>query len=396
MIKTTATTLKFTNKGKLDSLNSFILEYERVVGCFIDKLWNIREDLPLFIPKEFYVKSWLSARAMQCAGKQAIGIIRGTVVSQQRRKYMVDKFNSEGSFKKARKLQKIIDNKAVTKPSVNHLCPELDSRFIDVDLNNPTSFDGWLTLSSLGEKLKILIPFKRNKHFNKLFNNGMLKKGIRISRSKITFMFDLQDIKKKQSGEVVGIDVGQLTTITCSNGYKSCKDIHGWSLKEITDKLCRKQKGSKAFQKAISHRTNYINWTINKLNLNNVKELKLERIKNMRSGKNVGRRLSHWTYTEIFSKLSSKCLEQGVLVTKISPTYTSKRCSKCGWTRKCNRKGKLFKCSVCGYTADADENAASNIALPLKPINYKKRHQHDIKTGFYWLVDGQEPIVPAV
>lgn len=108
------------------------------------------------------------------------------------------------------------------------------------------------------------------------------------------------------------------------------------------------------------------------------------------------RRLSYWTYTDIFSKLESKCLEQGVLVTKISPTYTSKRCSNCGWTRSSNRKGKEFKCKQCGFILDADLNASRNIASNLKPIGYKKRHLYNIKTGFWWNEDGEESVVPLV
>jgi transposase len=94
--------------------------------------------------------------------------------------------------------------------------------------------------------------------------------------------------------------------------------------------------------------------------------------------------------------LESKCEEQGVLVTKISPTYTSKRCSKCGWTRRSNRNGKEFKCKSCDFTIDADLNASINIAANLKPIGYKKRHLHNIRTGFFWIEDGEENIVPLV
>jgi len=106
--------------------------------------------------------------------------------------------------------------------------------------------------------------------------------------------------------------------------------------------------------------------------MNSTMSVKLERIQNMRKGKRTNRRLSHWTYTDIFSKLESKCEEQGVLVTKISPTYTSKRCSNCGWTRRNNRNGKEFRCKSCDFTIDADLNASINIAANLKPIGYRK------------------------
>jgi len=65
-------------------------------------------------------------------------------------------------------------------------------------------------------------------------------------------------------------------------------------------------------------------------------------------------------------------------------------------TRRSNRKGKEFRCNQCGFTLDADLNASRNIAANLKPIGYKKRHLHDIRTGFYWNEVGEEPVVPLV
>jgi putative transposase len=50
-------------------------------------------------------------------------------------------------------------------------------------------------------------------------------------------------------------------------------------------------------------------------------------------------------------------------VEKINPAYTSQRCSACGHTGAENRKSQaLFACVACGYTCNADVNAARNIA----------------------------------
>ena len=50
-------------------------------------------------------------------------------------------------------------------------------------------------------------------------------------------------------------------------------------------------------------------------------------------------------------------------VQKINPAYTSQRCSVCGHRAGENRKSQaVFACAACGYTANADGNAASNIA----------------------------------
>jgi putative transposase len=50
-------------------------------------------------------------------------------------------------------------------------------------------------------------------------------------------------------------------------------------------------------------------------------------------------------------------------VEKISPAFTSQRCSACGHVAGDNRKSQaVFSCSACGYCCNADVNAAKNIA----------------------------------
>ena len=50
-------------------------------------------------------------------------------------------------------------------------------------------------------------------------------------------------------------------------------------------------------------------------------------------------------------------------VEKISPAYTSQRCSACGHVAAGSRESQaLFRCVACGFACNADVNAASNIA----------------------------------
>jgi IS605 OrfB family transposase len=396
MIRSTKISNKFSNKGKLENLHLFIDEYRNVVAKFVDLLWEA-EKVPILLPKEItsQVETWLSARMLQCAGKQASGIVRGTKKKQSKRMFIINKMKKEGKFKQARKLQAIYDKNQVSKPDIQHVEPELDSRFVKIDTENETSFDGYLTISSIGNKMKLQFPFKKTKHYSKLNSLGELKTGVRLNKKSFTFMFDIEE-PVKQEGKVLGIDIGKCDVLSCSNGFQTTKNKHGHDLNSILDRMSRKKKGSKGFAKEEAHRTNYINWSINNLNLNNIGEIRIERIKNMRKGRRSSRMLSHWTYTDIFGKLKSKCEEQGVLVTQISPTYTSQRCSNCGWTRKSNRKGKQFKCGACSFECDSDLNASTNIALDLKPIGKQERLLNKNRTGFYWNLASEENIVPHV
>jgi putative transposase len=50
-------------------------------------------------------------------------------------------------------------------------------------------------------------------------------------------------------------------------------------------------------------------------------------------------------------------------VQKVSPAFTSQRCSACGHIAAGSRESQaLFRCVACGYTLNADVNAARNIA----------------------------------
>ena len=391
MIRSTKVTLKFVNPGKREKLNEFLSEYKRVEQIFVDLLWD-EVKVSSLVPKEFtdQVESWLSARAIQSAAKQASAVVRGTRTKQNRRLYQIAKFKEEGKFKKARILQKKYDQVKVSKPRLKGSSCELDERFVKFGGGN--SFE-WIELASLGNKLKLILPFKKHEHFNKLATEGKMKAGVRINRDSVTLMFELPDPPKRETGKTLGIDVGQSTTLSCSDGQTLNADPHGHTYESICEKLARKEKGSKGFKRAVSHRSNYLRYLVKQLNLEGVKVVNREDIKDLRKFSPTSRRLAHWNYAELFGALDNELEKQGVLVNKLNPTYTSRRCSACGWTRKSNRKRKRFKCEKCSFEHDADLNAASNLALDLSSL--KGRRTSNGK-GFYWLESGEEPIVPRV
>lgn len=399
-IRSTKVSLKFANTTKIASITLVQDEYNSVLRQFIDIFWSIRDEkIPSMAPKEFtqQIKTWLSARLVQCAGKQASSIVRGTLEKQNRRKFVYQKLVNEGKHKQSRKLKSKIDAIQITKPSFTFNLPmELDERFIKLNFKSQTIFDGWLTVGSIGNGLKIVIPFGKSKHYNKLSTSGVLLKGVRLTSSEITFMFQFERKQSIYSNSTLGIDVGIKNTLSCSNGQQTISNNHNHNLDTIQKILARKKKGSKSFERTQQHRKNFINWSVNQLNLTGVSSIRCEKIRNIRSGRRTNRFLSAWTYADIFAKLERKCEEENVSLIKISPTYTSQRCSACGWVRKSNRKGKLFKCNKCCFSLDADLNAAKNIALNLREIGKKERLLQKNRKGFYWLEEGQEFIVPVI
>ncbi|HAA30484.1 MAG TPA: transposase [Cyanobacteria bacterium UBA8553] len=78
------------------------------------------------------------------------------------------------------------------------------------------------------------------------------------------------------------------------------------------------------------------------------------------------RRTNNWAFYQLRAFVTYKAVLAGVPVVLIPPAYTSQTCSRChhvtGEKGKSYRNGKVFKCGYCGLEADADWNAANNIA----------------------------------
>jgi transposase len=403
VIRSSNITVNFSNTGKKINLSVFLKENRKVAELFIDLLWELGIDsIPEFLPKEFTDKiaeqTWLSARDIQSIGKQVSGIVRGTKTKQAKRQFVYEQLLEQKKFKQARRLLKKINETKVSKPALKKFNPELDSRFVKVFWKNPGDpgeFDGWLILTCLGDELKLIIPLKKTKHFNKMLERGgVLKGGVRISEKAITFMFDIPTPPKRTEGRIIGIDIGLINTITTSEGFQTQPDKHGHTLISIAKEISRKKYGSKGFEKACRHRTNFTNWSINQLNLTGVKKIKLENIKNINFGKRVSRLLRAWACRGIFDKLDRVSEDTGVQNQRTDHPYTSQRCSLCGWVQKTNRKLKKFKCRKCGYAADAELNAAVNIRLDLKILpkhGSKGWRKLDNRKGFYWLEVPKKP-----
>jgi len=391
MIKTTKVSLKFANIGKRKQLEKFIDEFRRVASLCVDVFWQ-HENLPRFcsaneIPN---LDTWLSVAALQLVGKHVAAAIKGSRQKDKQRKFVLSKLIQQGKFKQARKLQAIIDKQTVSKPDVSKINPGFDSRFVKIyfcDYEN--SFDGHLHLQNLGRKMILNIPFRRTKHLNKLYELGKVRAHVRLLDNACVFVFDVPDVPIKQDGKTIGIDIGITTLLSCSDG----KQIG--SLSNVIKKMARKKKGSKGFAKCQKQRENLIGCAANKLDLTDVSTVRVEKIKNLNFGRNVGKILNKFTYPYIFGRLENVCKNNGVRIERTSSAYTSQRCSKCGWVRKANRKGKLFVCTACGYTSDADLNAAKNISFTLPAISEEVRLQHQNLKGFYWRVVGWESVVPV-
>lgn len=399
MIRSSKHSIKFCNLGKINNLNDFIDEYRIVGQQIIDEIWynGYNEFIPsqdeLNCPKYIYytkfnVISNLSSRAISSITNQVCFYLSAATKKRKQLLYVKEKLLKEN--KPIEKIDKLLNKYHLIKPNFLNCNPELSSKCCDIEKGK--SFDYFLRLKSIGDKFgHIKIPIKNTKLGNKWLLNGSLLNSFSISKNNITLRYNIPKSNKTNNNtKIVGIDQGMKDVATLSDKQVTPKfNDHNYSLETILNKLSRKKKGSKAFKKAQDHRNNFINWSINKLNFNDIKEVRLEKIWNIGYKKTKSRKLSHWTNTLIRDKIMRKCEELEVLIIEQDSSYRSQRCFNCGIVRKANRKSKLYKCKHCGYEADADFNASLNHSINLPDIDWRVRNQrYNLGNGFYWKTTG--------
>jgi transposase len=422
-IRSSALSLSLGRVGKRDVVSIFVDCYREAVLFYVDylwthdiefgngRIWSLEKnllDIPSMISTtDIPIKSKLSGRALKCAATQACGIV-SAVVKKRKKDLFMKKTMEEKGYKVPKRLLKRIDKK-ITKPSCKNINCEINSICADIQENHTSKTQEiWLELHSIftkdseyGKGFLIKIPLKKHIQYNKWSDNKKLNSFL-LNEHQVCVRFEVPKPAVKTEGRVVGVDQGKITCLTLSDGQVSNKDIHGHDLNSVVNKLARRKRGSNGFRRAQEHRKNLINANTNRINLNGIKELRVENIENITYGKNVGRGLKHWTNTQIRDSLIKACEESSVLFTPVPNEFNSQCCSECGWVQKKNRKGKVFLCQKCSFCEDADVNSSVNIekydTRAVIPFGFRS-HRFNLK-GFYWksngffLEDGQELIVP--
>lgn len=367
MIRSSALTLKFATSKKLNTLDLVFDEYARVVNLYIDAL-NQSKVLPKFT--NFKVETWLSARLQQCAGKQATEVVKST-----------RKKDAEIRLKKYKRIYKYFlnkqrQNKFISKKfselNLNYkIKPRFDGKTINLDnrfwsLNtSANSFDYWVKLGSIGNKIGFLLPVKNHKH-NKKFSNWKRVGSCRLLRNngkfKIELIYEQEAPKLAKPNKILAIDAGINCLMSCSDGRQI-----GVELKHLITELNQKQQKSKSYQRKLSQIHNYVRWCVNQLDWLNLSDLVIENLKYIqidtkkRVSKATRKLLSKWNLGLWRRAIEQKCEENCVNLHSVEPKYTSQTCPRCGNVDKRNRDGVLFRCTSCGYEANADLNASVNI-----------------------------------
>ena len=188
---------------------------------------------------------------------------------------------------------------------------------------------------------------------------------------------DIPDENIEDVEEFIGVDFGQTDIAVLSDGT----NYNSNELKKVRKKYSKVRasvqskgtKGSKKLLKRLSGREKRFvsinNHTISKQIIARAKRehkgIAIEDLTNIRKtakpkSKTQKTELNRWSFYQLRSFLTYKALLNGIKFIVVPPAYTSQTCSICNHIGI--RNGKHFRCENCGNIADADINAAKNIA----------------------------------
>ncbi|MCW2946637.1 MAG: (cytosine-5-)-methyltransferase [Actinoallomurus sp.] len=213
----------------------------------------------------------------------------------------------------------------------------------------------------------------------------------RAGRWHIAFAAIPPPVNGPGTGQVVGVDRGVAVSAALSTGellrVPGLRDGEARRLVRLQRKLARAKRGSNRRQRVKSaiarlkvretdRRKDWIEQTSTDLarrfDVIRVQDLKIRNMvrsargtmavpgKNVRAKAGLNRSIHTAGWGRLVMRLEDKA---PCRVEKISPAYTSQCCSVCGTVdAKARESQAVFGCRSCGYTGNADVNAAKNIA----------------------------------
>jgi putative transposase len=183
-----------------------------------------------------------------------------------------------------------------------------------------------------------------------------------------------------ETSGVLGIDLGITNVATDSEGntfsgeaVKACRRRYRAFRRGLQQ--CGK-KGAKRRLCAISRKqSRFVRWANHNISKQLVKSalqagkaLALENLTGIRERANgyaaeMRWLMGNWSFYQLKEFVLYKAADVGLPVYQVDPRNTSRTCSRCGHCEKANRKSQaIFLCVKCGFQANADFNAACNIA----------------------------------
>ena len=349
IIRSSKCSLKFTNQGKIEKIKVILEEYSKAVNYYIDLLKDIELKEGQFFKANVvnsFQHEWMSHRLKKNACREAVGMLCS---------YQTKIKNGDTKAKLPHHY-----GKSMT----------LASTCVNISFTDKTDFDLWLHIYSIGNKIIFNLPLKKHNHFNKWLERGKLNNTVIIYKDKIQFSFTINEGSKKEVKKIVGLDAGINALASLSDGSQLGTDI-----KDCIARVKRCEHGSKGQKRARRALKQRIDEVVKEVT-DNYDLIVIEDLKNITKNtkkrnkkytdrrflsKNMRRSIGSWNVRYFQKRLVLDCENKKVSYRTVKPYNTSITCPSCGLVDWRNRSGTKYLCSGCGYTANADCNAALNI-----------------------------------
>lgn len=358
MIRETKHNLNYQTTCKTNSLILLFEQYQEDVNYYINLIWNKElEEKKFMSSKLLPINKMISSNWRALSYKRASEMTRGVKEWYKNQSFKINKLN----LNRQEKNLKLIELPPLTMPIFNGNSIHIDRGDL-IDINRTNNHFNWFVRiilpdvdinkitkyakSKLEKGLKIKnfykkinIPINGHKH-SKRFKDWNRKGSIKLTRlaSKNGIRYFLHFFYEKKTPSLkeifkdtninyeLGIDIGYNKLISDSNG-----NHYGQELKEVYTQLSNKVQGSKAHKRLKDFKNQEINRIINSIDFSNVKVLYMEDLKKVKYKTKIDRRvntsmmrkLQYWTYSRVLSKLKLYCEENGILLIKIAPAFTS-------------------------------------------------------------------------
>jgi putative transposase len=243
------------------------------------------------------------------------------------------------------------------------------------------SFKGLEKASILTVKGRITVPMQMGEYQKVQFGRAHGQADLVLRRGVFYLLLTIET-PVAPAGEptgFIGVDLGIVQIAADSDGesfsgqpvedvrqkyHKQRRSLQAKGTRSATRRLQKISKKEALFRKDRNH---IISKTLVEKAKDTGRGIALEDLEDIRERTTVRKsdRAKHsgWSFRQLQSFIAYKASIHGVPVVFVDPRNTSKGCSVCGHISKANRKTQSgFQCVSCGHTANADTNAAINIA----------------------------------
>lgn len=251
-----------------------------------------------------------------------------------------------------------------------------DSKILDFQLVSST-----VSIWTVKGRLKHL-PFVCSERQRKLLE---LPKGesdliLRDRKWYLNVTVDVPEEREQEAVGWIGIDLGLVNIAQSSDGqtFGDASKVSGIRARRWRQRKRLQKKGTRSAKRVLRRLRGReqrfmrdVNHVVSKQICSVAKRTKrgiaLEDLKGIRARIRANRKqrriLHSWAFADLQSKIVYKGRLIGVPVQFVDARNTSRTCPVCGNVSKKNRPIRdRFACQSCGFTADADTNAACNIA----------------------------------